>query len=39
MLPSSSGKAVPVQETLEIPVKAGWKEGTKVGGRAWRGWA
>lgn len=26
----ASGRAMPVEETLEIPVKAGWKEGTRV---------
>ncbi|EFN59562.1 hypothetical protein CHLNCDRAFT_18104 [Chlorella variabilis] len=26
----ASGKAVPVEETLEIPVRAGWKDGTRV---------
>ncbi|PRW61391.1 dnaJ-like protein subfamily B member 4-like isoform B [Chlorella sorokiniana] len=26
----ASGKTMPVEETLEIPVKAGWKEGTRV---------
>lgn len=27
---AASGKAVPVEETLEITVKPGWKEGTRV---------
>ena len=27
---SASGKAMPVQETLEIDVKPGWKQGTRV---------
>jgi hypothetical protein len=26
----ASGRALPVEETLEIPVRAGWKEGTKI---------
>ena len=27
---AASGRSLPVEETLEIPVKAGWKEGTRV---------
>lgn len=27
---AASGKVLPVEETLEIPVKAGWKDGTRV---------
>jgi DnaJ family protein B protein 4 len=27
---AASGKSLPVEETLEIPVKPGWKEGTRV---------
>jgi hypothetical protein len=30
ILDAASGKAMPVEETLEIPVKAGWKEGTRI---------
>eukprot|EP00878_Enallax_costatus_P007704 GHUV01008065.1.p1 GENE.GHUV01008065.1~~GHUV01008065.1.p1 ORF type:complete len:355 (+),score=135.79 GHUV01008065.1:584-1648(+) len=30
MLDAASGKSVPVQELLEIQVKPGWKEGTKI---------
>lgn len=27
---AASGKAVPIQEILEVQVKPGWKEGTRV---------
>lgn len=27
---AASGKSLPVQEVLEVPVKPGWKEGTRV---------
>lgn len=27
---AASGRSMPVEETLEIPVKAGWKDGTRV---------
>ena len=30
ILDAASGKGMPVEETLEIPVKAGWKEGTRI---------
>mmetsp|Transcript_16939 Transcript_16939/g.42532 ORF Transcript_16939/g.42532 Transcript_16939/m.42532 type:complete len:323 (-) Transcript_16939:708-1676(-) len=30
VMDSASGKTIPVQKVLEIPVKAGWKPGTKV---------
>ena len=41
ILDAASGKAMPVEETLEIPVKAGWKEGTRItftGGWVLGGW-
>ena len=39
ILDGATGKAVAVEETLEIPVKAGWKEGTRVTFEGEQRWA